>query len=467
MNIEISHNYISVPLIELLDYVIGGDWGKEPELKDDDYSLAYCIRGSEFKNWNTEKGKTASLRKIKKGSLENRKLQEGDILIEISGGGPDQPVGRTVVIDKSVLSFQPEVPKVCTNFLRLARPSVHLDYRYVNYYLLFFYKYGGISDYQGGSNNLRNLKFDDYSSIEIPIAPYNEQKRIVEKIEELFSDLEKGVEYLENTKKKMKVYRQAVLKWAFEGKITNDNSIAIVPLSQTVEQPKYGTSKKCDYKIKGKGVLRIPNISNGFIDSQDLKFASFEKDEIETYSLKEGDLLTIRSNGSVDLVGKCALITKKDEKFLYAGYLIRLRPNKEKVIPKFLFLVLSSHDLRIQIESKAKSSSGVNNINSEELKSLMIPLPSIKQQKIILQEIESRLSVCDKIEEMIEESLQQADALHYSILKKAFEGRLVPQDPNDEPASILLQRINAEKEKNKLVMNGKKAKSRTKLKEKA
>lgn len=111
---------------------------------------------------------------------------------------------------------------------------------------------------------------------------------------------------------------------------------------------------------------------------------------MEIYQLREGDILTIRSNGSIDLVGKCALISKKDEGFLYAGYLIRLRPLKHKINPKYLINILSSIDLRNQIEGKAKSTSGVNNINSLEFSSLKLNLPPIDQQTQVVQEIEGR-----------------------------------------------------------------------------
>lgn len=259
------------------------------------------------------------------------------------------------------------------------------------------------------------------------------QQAIVSKIEELFSELDIGIEDLKTAQQQLKTYRQSVLKWAFEGKLTNGNvkegempeGWEMVNLSEVIEKPKYGTSKKCDYTIKGIGVLRIPNIAKGIVDSIDLKFAKFDEKEIETYSLKEGDILTIRSNGSVDLVGKCALISKKDESYLYAGYLIRLRPIMNKVNPKYLINILTSIDLRNQIEEKAKSTSGVNNINSEELSTLKIQLPPIDEQHLIVQEIESRLSVADKMEESIAQSLQQAEALRQSILKKAFSGELV------------------------------------------
>lgn len=261
------------------------------------------------------------------------------------------------------------------------------------------------------------------------IPSRKKQQAIVSKIEELFSELDKGIENLRTAQQQLKTYRQSVLKWAFERKLTNKNikegELKLVRLGDVCEKPKYGTSKKCDYDIDGKAVLRIPNISDNVIDPTDLKFAKFDETEIETYGLKEGDILTIRSNGSVDLVGKCALIYKRDEGYLYAGYLIRLRPLQKYILPKYLINVLSSIDLRNQIESKAKSTSGVNNINSIELSDLIIPLLTLGEQHDIVQAIENRLSVADKMEESIEQSLHQAEALRQSILKKAFEGRLV------------------------------------------
>lgn len=98
--IKIPKHWEVKKLENLIDVAIGGDWGKDLSHTDELFGLAYCIRGSEMKNWDEEKGSTASLRKVKKSSIENRKLQEGDILVEISGGGPEQPVGRTVLIDK-------------------------------------------------------------------------------------------------------------------------------------------------------------------------------------------------------------------------------------------------------------------------------------------------------------------------------------------------------------------------------
>jgi len=372
----------------------------------------------------------------------------------------------------------------------------------------------------GVGGSLTRVKPSLLDTISIGLPPENEQHRIVTKIEELFSELDKGIESLKTAREQLKVYRQAVFKHAFEGKLTaqwrkenkdkletagqlltriqekretryqhqleewNDavktwelkvkpgkkpakpknilqseplaeDELSVLPaipsgwsyirLGSIINEPKYGTSKKCSYEYDGIGVLRIPNIVSGVIDANDLKFAEFDSDEIETYNIRRGDILTIRSNGSISIVGKCALTSEYEEKYLYAGYLIRLRPNDRVVSSAYLLAVLSSHLLRSQIEAKAKSTSGVNNINSGELQSLIVPICTMKEQSLVVAYISAVLSSIDNLEEEIEVNLKKSESLRQSILKKAFSGQLIEQDPKDEPASVLLERIKAEK----------------------
>lgn len=262
-----------------------------------------------------------------------------------------------------------------------------------------------------------------YSKIKVLIPPLDEQSRIVAHIEELFSELDKAVDTLKTTKEQLEVYRQAVMKDAFQEKES------IIRLGDAIEKPRYGTSKKCDYPCTANStaVLRIPNIDtkNGRVDSSDLKYAEFNEKELEQLSLKNGDILIIRSNGSVSLVGSSAIIRKCDTDKTYAGYLMRLRIlNKEKLLPKYLLYYLSSPDARRYIESVAKSTSGVNNINSQEISKLCVPLSSIEKQKKTVAEIEMKLSVYHEIEKSVDTVLVQADAMRQSILKLAFEGAL-------------------------------------------
>jgi type I restriction enzyme S subunit len=220
MDLERPTHWATAKLGELAVLTLGGDWGKDTDFESAEYSLAYCIRGAEFRNWDADRGSTASPRMIKNSSLLNRTLLEGDILVEISGGGPEQPVGRTVLIDRTALGRAPSIPKICTNFLRLLRPTQEIASSYLNCYLTFFYRSGEIRNYQAGSNNLRNLKFNDYLELEIPVPPFAEQHRIIAKIEELFSELDQGVGILKTAREQLQIYRQSLLKNAFAGKLT-------------------------------------------------------------------------------------------------------------------------------------------------------------------------------------------------------------------------------------------------------
>ncbi len=472
MNIQYGNNFIELELKELFDFVIGGDWGKDADYKDDNYSLAYCIRGSEFRNWKEEKGKTASLRKIKTSSINTRKLIEGDLIVEISGGGPEQPVGRTVLIDKSVLAFKPDIPKISTNFLRLIRPTKHINANYLNLFLTFFYKSGEIVAYQGGSNNLRNLKFEEYSLIKIPIPPLAEQHRIVAKIEELFSSLDKAIESINTAKEQLKVYRQAVLKWAFEGRFTNDNvkdgelpkGWEWLTISDLLVDPKkgmatgpFGTAlKKEEHKKVGVPVLGIENIGEGIFKMPNKIFVSEAKaDELKSFKVQANDIIISRSG----TVGEICCVPKKYENALISTNLIRVRLNQKKINSTFFVYLFQGGVVKEQVKDLCKGSTRAF-LNQTILNSLDFPYCEPAEQLKIVSEIESRLSVCDKIEEGIENSLLQAEALRQSILKRAFEGKLVPQDPNDEPASKLIERIKAERAKS----DGVKVKNEKKIK---
>lgn len=269
--------------------------------------------------------------------------------------------------------------------------------------------------------------YQHIEKMDLAVPPISKQEQIVAHIEELFSELDKAVETLQTTKQQLAVYRQAVLKEAFKGKLTKSTPTGNHRLDEYIEKPRYGTSKKCDYDTGEEytAVIRIPNINakQGVIDHADLKYAKFDDSELKHLLLEEGDILIIRSNGSVSIVGTAAMIRPCDINDTFAGYLIRLRIcDKNKLLPKYLLHFLSSYDARSYIEQVAKSTSGVNNINAQEIGRMEVPITSIQEQKSIVQEIESRLSVCESIEQTVDTALAQADAMRQSILKQAFEG---------------------------------------------
>ena len=362
-----------------------------------------------------------------------------------------------------------------------------------------------------GGTTVHSIEMPRLSTFEIPVAPTNEQHRIVDRIEALFDEIDRGVESLRDAKRAIELYRQSLLKSAFEGRLTTqwraknpdklecpdtlltrigeqrqncykaalrdweralvkreergtgrkpakpkrpraipaesiDKGIpgwTTVPLGLVVVDPIYGTSKKCGYGTGATGVLRIPNIGSGRIDATDLKSADFDETESARFSLQEGDILTVRSNGSLSIVGKPAMVRHQHTDYLFAGYLIRLRPIVRSLVPKYLVYMLMEPTVRVQIETKAKSTSGVNNISAKELQELNAPLCSPEEQVEIVRILDDRLEAAEIVDADIDANLARADALRQSILKKAFAGKLVPQDPTDEPAHALLARIRA------------------------
>lgn len=431
-------NWAEIELGKLSDFVIGGDWGKAPEINDPEFEFAYCIRGSEFKSWKTDKGKTASLRKLKKNSIEKRKLKIGDILIEISGGGPEQPVGRTVLIDENVLYQLKDHPVVCTNFFRLFRPSSLIYGKWLIIFLNFFYKAGKTRKYQGGSNNLRNLKYKQFATIEIPLAPLPEQRAIVTKIEQLFSELDNGMANLKAAREKLDLYRQAVLKKAFEG------NYEIEQLGN-IAQVKRGKSKHRPRNDKSLFGGKYPFIQTGEIKAA---CGGIIKSYTNTYSEKglaqsklwpKGTLcLTIAAN-----IGETAFL---DFDACFPDSVVGIIPNKELLIPKYLNFYVQK--VKEEISDNAPATAQ-KNINVRFLESLEIPLPSLEEQNQIVQAIETRLSVCDKLSEIIEAEIARSQSLRQSILKKAFEGWLLSEAeireckkaPDWEPAKKLLKQL--------------------------
>lgn len=292
-------------------------------------------------------------------------------------------------------------------------------------------------------------------NFELVVPPLPEQQAIVSKIEELLSDLENGKQQLQTAQQQLKVYRQSLLKWAFEGKLcrnydssdlydehdlekTNKNhnhhtnhknqssdnlpkGWRWVKLGEVCNNVEYGSATKSK-KVGKVPVLRMGNIQNGKFDWDDLVFTD-DKEEIEKYLLKKNDVLFNRTN-SAEWVGKTAQY-KGERPAIFAGYLIRINRIETLIDATYLTYYLNTHAAK-QYGNTVRSF-GVNqsNINGTKLKTYPIPLPPLKEQQLIVDELESKLTVCDKIEETISQSLQQAETLRQSILKKAFEGKLV------------------------------------------
>ncbi|MBV6467968.1 MAG: hypothetical protein DCC43_01985 [Candidatus Brocadia sp.] len=292
-----------------------------------------------------------------------------------------------------------------------------------------------------------------FSEFEIPLPPFPEQRRIVSKIEELFSELDKGVESLKTAQQQLKIYRQAVLKWAFEGRLTHENvkdgklpeGWKWVKLGEVLDFVGSGVTPKGGqevYQKSGVIFIRSQNVYPNKLKLDDVAFISDEIDErMKRTRVKVNDVLLNITGASI---GRCAYVPENFPRGNVNQHVCILRALQEKSFSKFLSSWLNSPNAQHEV-MKTQGGATRQGLNYQQIRNLECVLPPILEQHQIVSEIEARLSVCDKLEETITTALRQGDALRQSILKKAFEGRLVEQDPNDEPASKLLERIKAEK----------------------
>jgi type I restriction enzyme S subunit len=337
-----------------------------------------------------------------------------------------------------------------------------------------------------------SIRKSDVGQIPFPLPPLPEQYRIVNKIEELFTKLDAGVNALKKIKIQLKRYRQAVLKNAFEGKLTQqwreahkeELEPASVLLEKIKEQRKkeskgkfielppiatselpelpegwvwtrlgeisikihYGYTARAKENNVGPKLLRITDIQNNSVNWNSVPYCKIDNFEREKYLLNEGDLVFARTGATV---GKSYLLKGDVPEAVFASYLIRTIITNS-ISKKYVFQFFQSNFYWDQIQ-KAKVGVGQPNVNAQLLSRLLIPLSPLPEQHQIVAEIERRLSVADQLEKVVEQSLKQAERLRQSILKQAFEGKLVPQDPTDEPAEKLLERIREEKESRSLI----------------
>ncbi|KKH46606.1 restriction endonuclease subunit S [Methanosarcina sp. 1.H.A.2.2] len=426
--------------------------------------------------------------------LPRSRIRGGEILMVFVGAG----LGNVGIVPYNKEYFLgPNVAKIDL--------GKNLNNKYVLLFLSSILGFGNISGMSKataqGSISMSNIR-----EVAIPFVALEEQRAIVSKIELLFSELDNGIANLKLAQEQLKVYRQAVLKKAFEGELTRkwreqqtdlsdagellekirteredaakatgkkmnevkhltEVELAELPrlpegwrwagLGEIINNIQAGKSIKCDErppKPNELGIVKVSSVSWGEFKENESKTCFSEEAFNADYIIHENDFLFSRAN-TIELVGACVIVKSISKCLMLSDKILKIDFSQNHNNLYSLYYLRSVFG-RKEIESLATGNQeSMRNIGQDRIKQIKFPFCSLPEQQAIVQEIETRLSVCDKIEQDIETNLEKAEALRQSILKKAFEGKLLNERElaevrgaeDWEPAEVLLERVRVEK----------------------
>lgn len=434
--------------------------------------------------------------------IQALRLLQGDILF--TEGGDRDKLGRGWVWNGELAEC------IHQNHIFRARPRRELvEPKFVSYHGNYFGQKWFVRTGKQ-TTNLASINKGVLRRFPVPVAPLNEQRRIVAKIEELFSDLDAGVAALQRVKAKLKRYRAAVLKAAVEGRLTEQwraahpatepaskllgrilserrraweadqlnasakagkypppnwkdkyrepvgpdaSTLPSLPegwcwatVDQLLHGIKAGKSFECMPRPASDdewGVIKVSAMTWGeFLEGENKAIPSNKPFDLDT-EIRPGDVLLSRSN-TVQLVGATVLVKDCRRRLLLSDKSMRLLVN-DLVDRAWFQKAMSSRVARRQLSAMATGTSdSMRNVSQEKVLTVALPLPPLEEQTQIVGEIEQRFSVIDGADSQVAANLKRSHRLRQSILKRAFEGKLVPQDPNDETASMLLERLPTE-----------------------
>jgi type I restriction enzyme S subunit len=348
-------------------------------------------------------------------------IKKDDILFAMSSGSKHL-VGKSAV---AKFDFEGSYGAFCG----MLRVNEDVNKQYVAYVFKSNSYRKLISEIAKGTN-INNLKREHILNFEFPLPAKHTQQAIVSKIEELFSELDKGIEQLKTAQKQLKTYRQAVLKWAFEGKLTKENvkkgelpeGWKVMVLQDLAHFITDGDHQAPPKSKKGIPFITISNINkaNSQIDFSDTFLVPNEyyRNLKENRKPQKGDILyTVTGSFGIPI------LIDFGKEFCFQRHIGLIRP-LETINQKWLYYLLQSNEVYNQAKAAA-TGTAQKTVALSSLRNFRILTPPSEEQLKIVDAIETRLSIAQKMEEAIRQSLQQAEALRQAILKKAFEGKLV------------------------------------------
>ena len=404
--------------LEELTERINGLWkGKKgPYINVQVYSMSNFTKDSELNHSSEPRSIIA-----RKSQYEKRKLKYGDILVEKSGGGPNQPVGRAIFFD--INNDQENTFSNFTTRLRIKEKVKNdVSSKYVHKFLKMLYLNGETEKFQKNSTNIRNLQLKEYLQVEIPIPPLPEQKRIVEILDEAFEAIDQARANVERNIQNAEELFQSKLNDIFSQRGDGWEEKKLSDVYSFKNGLNFTKHEKNE--VDGEGILTIDvyNMYRGGLTVDLSELYRVNKEVKESYLLKKGDILFVRSSLKKEGVAWATYFTEYEEDVSYCGFIIRGRP-REDLNPEYSVYYCRSPRVRNELIDRSVQST-ITNINQKLLSDVDIPIPDKFRQAEIVEELKVFESQKDLFISSYEQKICALNELKKSILQKAFSGEL-------------------------------------------
>ncbi|MGW3423522.1 restriction endonuclease subunit S [Streptomyces phaeochromogenes] len=368
------------------------------------------------------------------GELERFRLTNGDLLVVEGNGSPDQ-VGRAALWHGAIKDA------VHQNHLIRVRPTSVIDPRFLE----LLWNSPDISAQllrvAQSTSGLYTLSTSKLNRVEFALPPLAEQRRIVEALEEQLSRIDAAVASLDAGRRRARGLGPVTLT-AVLGRI---GDVPVSRLADLLSEPlRNGHSAKATTDSAGIRTLNLTAVTQNDFSDTNTKLTVADPHRVRDLWLTRGDILVQRSN-TPDLVGTTAMYEGPDGWAIFPDLLIRVRVSDD-VLPEYVTLVLQSRRGRTYFKSRAKGLAGsMPKIDQAAIEGFTIPVPPLEVQKRVVAEMQDELERVSRVSSELDRARKRSAGLRNALLRTAFSGALLPQDPNDEPARVVLARVATER----------------------
>jgi len=355
------------------------------------------------------------------------RLVAGDLLV-CEGG----EIGRCAIWPERAgyMAYQKALHRV--------RPHRGVEAKYLRYLMEHMSLAGLLAPYSTGST-IKHLPQQQFRRTSLHLPPTAEQCRIVAALEYHLSRLGSATFSVQSAQLK-----QLLLTKRLVDERLDALDATTYPLASILREPLInGRSVPTD--SNGFPVLRLTALRDGRLALLERKGGRWTAADAAPFLVRKGDFFISRGNGSLSLVGRGALLEEEPDPVAFPDTMVRIRVDEQKMSSEFLRLVWSSRRIRTQIEKFARTTAGIYKINQRMIEAIHIPVPGLSLQEQVVTQVHEMLDAVDRVGGQIQQAVIRADRLRRTLLATAFGGRLVEQNPSDERASVLLERIRAER----------------------